>query len=116
MYQTATKLAPVPNVNGVGNCSSGNNQSSPVAGCDYLLTNGMAIYRTLENLLNNGFTASYDSTRVDAKMFPDLPSRSLAAGNRIARCPRFITLHHDRSRDSNRPCFRSIHVLSREVD
>jgi chitinase len=69
MYQTATELAPVPNVNGVGNCSSGNNQTSPVAGCDYLLTNGMATYRTLENLLNNGFTASYDSTRVDANMF-----------------------------------------------
>jgi chitinase len=69
MYQTATELAPVPNVNGVGNCSSGNNQTSPVAGCDYLLTNGMATYRTLENILNNGFTASYDSTRVDANMF-----------------------------------------------
>jgi chitinase len=69
MYQTATELAPVPNVNGVGNCSSGNNQTSPAAGCDYLLTNGMATYRTLENLLNNGFTASYDSTRVDANMF-----------------------------------------------
>lgn len=59
----------VPNLNGVGNCSTGNNQSSPAAGCDYLLTDGMATYRTIVNLLNNGFTSSFDSTRCATRMF-----------------------------------------------
>ena len=81
MYQTATGVtdptgaltpngtSPVPNLNGVGNCSTGDNQSSPAAGCDYLLTDGLATYQTLENLLNHGFTASYDSTRCVARMY-----------------------------------------------
>ena len=81
MYQNATGVtdptgvltpngaAPVPNLNGVGNCSTGNNQSSPAAGCDFLLTDGLATYRTLVNLLTHGFTASYDSTRCAARMF-----------------------------------------------
>jgi chitinase len=81
MYQNATGVtdptgaltpngtSPVPNANGVGNCSSGDNQSSPAAGCDYLLTDGLATYRTIVNLLNNGFTPSYDSTRCAARMF-----------------------------------------------
>jgi chitinase len=67
--QTPNGTAPVPNVNGVGNCPTGNNQSSPAAGCDFLLTDGMATYRTIANLLNNGFTASYDSARCAARMF-----------------------------------------------
>ncbi len=62
-YQNATKVAPVPNANGVGLCSTGNNQSSPAAGCDTMLTNGLATYGTIRNLLNNGYTACYDSTR-----------------------------------------------------
>jgi chitinase len=33
------------------------------------LTDGLATYRTIENLLNNGFTASYDSTRCAARMY-----------------------------------------------
>lgn len=81
MYQNATGImdptgaltpngtAPVPNLNGVGNCSTGDNQSSPAAGCDFLLTDGLATYQTIENLLNNGFTASYDSTRCAARMY-----------------------------------------------
>jgi chitinase len=81
MYQNATGIvdptgvltpngtAPVPNLNGVGNCPTGDNQSSPTAGCDFLLTDGLATYRTIENLLNNGFTASYDSTRCAARMY-----------------------------------------------
>lgn len=63
MYQTATALAAIPNLNGVGSCTSGS------TGCDYLETSGMATYRTLENMLNNGFISSYDSTRVDTNMF-----------------------------------------------
>lgn len=81
MYQNATGVtdptgaltpngtAPVPNLNSVGNCPTGNNQSSPAAGCDFLLTDGLATYHSLVNLLNNGFTASYDSGRCVARMF-----------------------------------------------
>lgn len=81
MYQNATGVtdptgattpngtSPVPNANGVGNCPTGDNQSSPTAGCDVLLTDGLATYGTVVNLLNNGFTSSYDSTRCATRMF-----------------------------------------------
>jgi chitinase len=81
MYQNATGVtdptgaltpngtSPVPNANGVGNCPTGDNQSSPAAGCDVLLTDGLATYGTIVNLLNNGFSPSYDSTRCAARMF-----------------------------------------------
>ena len=81
MYQNATGIndptgaltpngtAPVPNANGVGNCPTGQNQSGPAAGCDFLLVDGLATYGTLVNLLNNGFTSSYDATRCSARMF-----------------------------------------------
>ena len=68
-YQNATEVSPVPNTNGVGLCSTGNNQSSPAAGCDTLLTSGLATYKTIENLLNNGYTACYDSTRIATSAF-----------------------------------------------
>jgi chitinase len=81
MYQNATGTtdptgahtpngtAPVPNINGVGNCPTGQNQGGPAAGCDFLLTDGMATYRSIVNLLNNGFTSSYDATRCATRMF-----------------------------------------------
>ena len=81
MYQNATGVtdptgamtpngtSPVPNINGVGNCPTGNNQGSPAAGCDFLLVDGLATYRSMVNLLNNGFTPSYDATRCAARMF-----------------------------------------------
>ena len=81
MYQNATGVvdptgattpngtSPVPNANGVGNCPTGDNQSSPTAGCDVLLTDGLATYGTLVNLLNNGFTSSYYATRCATRMF-----------------------------------------------
>ena len=53
----------------MGLCPTGQNQSAPAAGCDPLLTDGLATYRTLENLLSNGYTASYDSTRVATTMY-----------------------------------------------
>jgi len=74
MYQNATGItdptgaltpngaAPVPNLNGVGNCRQVNNSRVRQQDANFLLTDGLATYRTLENLLNNGFTASYDST------------------------------------------------------
>jgi chitinase len=88
MYQNATGIkdptgaltpngtSPVPNANGVGNCSSGQNQSSPAPGCDFLLTDGLATYGTLVNLLNSGFTPTYDATRCAACMFN--PSTNVA--------------------------------------
>jgi chitinase len=63
-YQNATEVSPVPNANGVGLCSTGNNQSSPAAGCDVMLTSGLATYGTIKNLLSNGYTSCYDSTRI----------------------------------------------------
>ena len=35
--QTPNGTAPVPNINGVGNCPTGQNQGGPAAGCDFLL-------------------------------------------------------------------------------
>jgi chitinase len=67
--QTPNGTSPVPNANGVGLCPTGQNQSSPAAGCDFLLVDGLATYGTIVNLLNNGFTSSYDSTRCVARMF-----------------------------------------------
>jgi len=67
--QTPNGTAPVPNINGVGNCPTGQNQGGPAAGCDFLLTDGMATYRSIVNLLNNGFTPSYDAARCAARMF-----------------------------------------------
>jgi chitinase len=81
MYQNATGVtdptgavtpngtAPVPNINGVGNCPTGQNQGGPAAGCDFLLVDGLATYRSIVNMLNNGFTSSYDSARCAARMF-----------------------------------------------
>jgi chitinase len=93
MYQNATGVtdptgaltpngtSPVPNANGVGNCSTGDNQSSPGAGCDFLLTDGLATYGTLVNLLNNGFTPTYDSTRCAARMFNSTTSTAFSYDN-----------------------------------
>jgi chitinase len=67
--QTTNGTSPVPNANGAGNCSTGQNQSGPAAGCDFLLTDGLATYGTITNLLNHGFTATYDPTRCAARMF-----------------------------------------------
>ena len=67
--QTPNGTAPVPNINGVGLCPTGQNQGGPAAGCDFLLVDGLATYRSIVNLLNNGFTSSYDSTRCSTRMF-----------------------------------------------
>jgi chitinase len=93
MYQNATGVtdptgamtpngtSPVPNANGVGNCSTGDNQGSPAAGCDVLLTDGLATYGTVVNLLNNGFTSSYDATRCVARMFDATTSTTFSYDN-----------------------------------
>jgi chitinase len=79
--QTPNGTAPVPNINGVGNCPTGQNQSSPAAGCDFLLVDGLATYRSIVNLLNNGFTSSYDSTRCVARMFNATTSTAFSYDN-----------------------------------
>jgi chitinase len=93
MYQNATGVtdptgattlngtSPVPNANGVGNCPTGDNQGSPTAGCDVLLTDGLATYGTIVNLLNNGFTSSYDSTRCATRMFNSTTSAAFSYDN-----------------------------------
>jgi chitinase len=93
MYQNATGVtdgsgatttngtSPVYNANGVGYCSSGDNQGSPAAGCDVLLTDGLATYGTIVNLLSNGFTPSYDSTRCAARMFNSTTSTAFSYDN-----------------------------------
>src|SRR3984957_17325860 len=93
MYQNATGVtdptgtttpngtSPVPNANGVGNCPTGDNQSGPTAGCDFLLTDGLATYGTIVNLLNNGFTPSYDATRCAARMFNATTSTAFSYDN-----------------------------------
>jgi len=93
MYQNATGVtdptgattpngtSPVPNANGVGNCPTGDNQSSPTTGCDVLLTDGLATYGTLVNLLNNGYTSSYDATRCVARMFNPTTSSAFSYDN-----------------------------------
>ncbi len=93
MYQNATGAtdptgattpngtSPVPNADGVGNCPTGDNQSGPTAGCDVLLTDGLATYGTIVNLLNNGFIPSYDSTRCAARMFNSTTSTAFSYDN-----------------------------------
>ena len=93
MYQNATGVtdgsgamttngtSPVYNANGVGYCSTGENQGSPTAGCDLLLTDGLATYGTIVNLLNNGFTPTYDSTRCAARMFNATTSTAFSYDN-----------------------------------
>jgi chitinase len=66
---TTNGTTPVPLTNGTGLCSTGNNQGSPAAGCDPLLTDGMASYGTLTNMMSHGFTVSHDSTRCATRMF-----------------------------------------------
>ncbi|MDE1163052.1 MAG: glycosyl hydrolase family 18 protein [Acidobacteriaceae bacterium] len=78
---TLNGATPVFNLNGLGNCSTGNNQSSPAAGCDYLLTDGLITYRTIQNLLSNGYTSSYDATRCTARMFNSTTASAISYDN-----------------------------------
>lgn len=66
LYQNSTGPSPVPLANGTGLCTD---LSGGTPGCDPLLTPGLATYGTLENLLNNGYTASFDPTRIAVTMY-----------------------------------------------
>lgn len=61
LYQTSTGPSPVPNANGVGLCPD---LSGATAGCDVLLTPGVATFSTLENLRSNGFNQYFDPERI----------------------------------------------------
>jgi chitinase len=93
MYQNATGVtdgsgatttngtSPVYNASGVGLCPTGENQGGPTAGCDYLLTDGLATYGTVVNLLSHGFTPTYDATRCAARMFNATTSTAFSYDN-----------------------------------
>ena len=66
LYQNSTGPSPVPNANGVGLCPD---LSGNTAGCDPLLTPGLATYGTVVNLPANGYTVYYDPLRVAATLY-----------------------------------------------
>jgi chitinase len=61
LYQTSTGPSPVPNANGQGLCPD---LTGATAGCDVLLTPGLATYSTLANLKANGFATYFDPARI----------------------------------------------------
>jgi chitinase len=69
LYQNSTGPSPVPNASGVGNCPTGDNQTTPAAGCDVLLTDGLATYGTLANLQSKGYSLYYDPLRVAVSLY-----------------------------------------------
>lgn len=66
LYQNSTGPSPVFLANGTGLCpdTSGN-----TAGCDPLLTPGLATYATLADLTANGFTSTFDPRRIAVTMY-----------------------------------------------
>lgn len=65
LYQNSTGPSLVPLANGAGLCPDPN---LPSPGCDVLLTPGLATYGTLENLLANGYSNSFDTKRIAVTM------------------------------------------------
>jgi chitinase len=66
LYQNSTAPSPVLWANGTGLCPD---LSGNTAGCDTLLTPGLATYSTLSNLSANGYTSYYDATRVAVSLY-----------------------------------------------
>jgi chitinase len=66
LYQNSTGPSPVPWANGTGLCPD---LSGNTAGCDTLLTPGLATYSTLANLTANGYTSYYDPKRVAVSLY-----------------------------------------------
>lgn len=66
LYQDSTAAAPVPLANGTGLCSD---LSGATAGCDTLLTAGVATYSTLANLTANGYVKTYDARRIAVSLY-----------------------------------------------
>ena len=67
LYQTSTGPAPVPLANGSGLCPD---LSGNTAGCDTLLTPGVATYSTLAKLNStNGYYTQYDPQRMAVSLY-----------------------------------------------
>ena len=66
LYQDSTGPSPVLLANGQGPCAD---TSGNTAGCDTLLTPGIATYSTLANLSGNGYTRSYDPRRIAVSLY-----------------------------------------------
>ena len=66
LYQTSTGPSPVLLANGVGLCPD---TSGATAGCDTLLTPGLATYGTLANLSANGYTTYFDARRIAVSLY-----------------------------------------------
>jgi chitinase len=66
LYQNSTAPSPVLWANGTGLCPD---LSGNTAGCDTLLTPGLATYSTLSNLTANGYSTYYDPKRVAVSLY-----------------------------------------------
>jgi len=66
LYQGSTGPSEVPLANGTGICPD---LSGNTAGCDPLLTPGIATYATLANLSANGFSTFFDRQRIAVSLY-----------------------------------------------
>jgi chitinase len=66
LYQNSTGPSPVPLANETGLCPD---LSGNTAGCDPLLTPGLATYATLASLAANGYSVHFDPTRVAVTLY-----------------------------------------------
>jgi len=69
LYQTSTGPSPVFLANGTALCTD---LSGNTAGCDTLLTPGLATYGTLATLTSNGFSRHFDSRRIAVSLYDPL--------------------------------------------
>ena len=66
LYQNTTGPSPVPMANGAGLCTD---LSGNTAGCDTLLTPGLATYSTLAALTSNGYKSYFDAKRIAVSLY-----------------------------------------------
>jgi chitinase len=66
LYQSSTGPSAVPLANGTGLCTD---LSGGTAGCDTLLTPGIATYGTLANLKANGYSSYFDPQRLAVSLY-----------------------------------------------
>ncbi len=66
LYQSSTGPSPVPLANGTALCTD---LSGNTAGCDTLLTPGLATYSTLSTLTSNGYDNYFDRRRIAVSLY-----------------------------------------------
>jgi chitinase len=66
LYQSSTGPSPVPLANGTALCTD---TSGNTAGCDTLLTPGLATYSTLQTLTSNGYRNYFDRRRIAVSLY-----------------------------------------------